>query len=190
MTINDYWTGSAAGTLMRLAQYIPVYKNFANWADFLMRYLYGSREIRDDLSSGGIEMCIQAYMNAHEYEYQTLYNTTNLDYNPIENYNMTEQGDDSTTRADSVETGAHTTTVSVAPFDSETFQAAQQSSTPKITSDNSGTSSTHYEHSRTGNIGTLTTQQMIEQERRVSNLALAEKLAKEVANLISIGIYE
>lgn len=190
MTIGEYWQGPAAGTIMNVANYVPIFRKFANLSDFYMRWLYGSREIREDLGSGKIEMLIQTYLSDREYEYTILYNSTQFEYNPIENYNMVENGDDSTTHSSTITTGAHTTTVSVAPFDSETFSAAQQSNTPSISGKDDGTNSTNHNLKRSGNIGVTTTQQMIEQERKIANIALAAKLAKEIANLISIGIYD
>lgn len=190
MTIREYYEDPNTVKIASIAHTIKVYENFAIFAETLLTLNYGSRVIRQDLTTDDVGNIMRAWMFAHDYEYTVLYNSTQQKYNPIENYNMVEEGGDKHEIESHINTGANTTTVSVAPFDSNAFQAAQQSSTPAIQSSSESTDALAHKLTRSGNIGVTTTQQMIEQERNIARLSLAEKLAKEIANLISIGIYD
>lgn len=62
----------------------------------LIRFNFGSLEIRESVSIDTIvDRAVMLY-EINEYKYKHLYNTTVVDYNPIENYNMVEDGTDST----------------------------------------------------------------------------------------------
>ena len=68
-------------------------KNLVN----LINFNFGNLEIRELVSANTIaDRAVMLYA-VNEYKYKHLYETTVVDYNPIENYNMVEGGTDSTT---------------------------------------------------------------------------------------------
>lgn len=100
-----------------------------------------------------------------------LYNTTKLEYNPIENYDRNETWTDSGTTAD---TANSTTTTdsnsnnvnSATAFNSDSFKDTDKAvlsaeGTSVVTSNNSGTNNTLHNGRVHGNIGVTTSQQMI-----------------------------
>lgn len=68
-------------------------KNLVN----LIKFNFGNLEIRELVSAETIaDRAVMLYA-INEYKYKHLYDTTVVEYNPIENYNMIEGGTDSTT---------------------------------------------------------------------------------------------
>lgn len=128
---------------------------------------------------------VKSHLLLNSYKYSGLYKTTQLEYNPIENYSMTESGTDTRTpdlsTTDSINVGAQsnstTSTDSVSPYDTQVFTDSNKT----IVSENngaradsntrteSGTDTTSHELKRSGNIGVTTSQQMIESERNLVN---------------------
>lgn len=111
-----------------------------------------------------------------------IYRTTLFNYNPIENYNMEEQGNDKRTAQ----------TESVGKF-SETPQGRVEDVIEGryLTNANHGTDQSegredHY-FTRHGNIGVTTTQQMIEQERNII-IDVDMMIISELKDLF-IGVY-
>lgn len=79
--------------------------NDSNFVDMLNQWCYfnhGSLQIRplieDALKTDAdvIRKRVTNLINVRKYQYSKLYNTTLLEYNPIENYSMTEEGTDTT----------------------------------------------------------------------------------------------
>lgn len=99
------------------------------------------------------------FLQSKEYELNGMYNSTQFEYNPIENYNMVESGRDEARGTSSGDSTDNTTT-----FDSSEDHKTAHSVT-------SGTLNNTDIHSlsRSGNIGVTTSQQMIEQERKIVN---------------------
>lgn len=98
--------------------------------------------------------------------YVELYKTTQFDYNPIENYSMTEGSEEKTTskgtsKGNGLQTNHDTPQNDVANLDTHISSATKQNS--EGTSE--GTSDNVREAWRRGNIGVTTSQQMIQQER-------------------------
>lgn len=128
---------------------------------------------------------VKSHLLLNSYKYSGLYKTTLLEYNPIENYSMTETGTD--TRTPNITTtdtsnlgeqsNSTTSTDSVSPYDTQTFTDSNKT----IISENngaredsntrteSGTETTKHDFKRSGNIGVTTSQQMLESERKVVN---------------------
>lgn len=141
---------------------------------------------------------IQNLFAVNDYKYKTLAATLNLDYNPIENYRMTESGtdvhtgtDDTTsdigsqtvTGSQSLGQTSQTATNNVSPMDSSTYvrrdqQIIEQNPVQNATDQTVGerkdeTTATHdltiqHDFTRSGNIGVTTSQQMLESERQVA----------------------
>ena len=130
---------------------------------------------------------VKSHLLLNSYKYSGLYKTTQLEYNPIENYSMMEAGTDTRTpnltTTDNSNIGAQansTTSIdSVSPYDTQTFtdsnktvvsenNGAREDSNTKT---ETGTEITKHDFKRTGNIGVTTSQQMIDSERKVVNFA-------------------
>lgn len=111
-----------------------------------------------------------------------LYKTTLFKYNPIENYNMEEQGTDKRS-ANSESVGKYADTPG-----SELDGLLEGSYLTNAThgTDKSEGSENHY-FTRHGNIGVTTTQQMIEQERNII-IDLDLMIIEELRDLF-IGVY-
>lgn len=112
------------------------------------------------------------FLSGKEYELNGLYASTQFDYNPISNYDMTESStdmDSATTSGDSTES-------------STSFDSTTQKDVGKTVS--SGTASNTNMHSlqRSGNIGVTTSQQMIEQERGVLTFDFIQYVADLINN--------
>ena len=128
---------------------------------------------------------VKSHLLLNSYKYSGLYKTTLLEYNPIENYSMSESGTDTRTpnlsTTDTMSIGAQsnstTSTDSVSPYDTQTFtdsnktivsenNGAREDSNTKT---ETGTETTKHDFKRSGNIGVTTSQQMLESERKVVN---------------------
>lgn len=148
--------------------------------------------------------------------YQTKYNkllaTEKLEYDPIENYSMTESGTDvrtpdlvSNTTASAKSSGnatnSSTTSTGVTTYDNTadfinqnkgtddtaTTTSAENSSTGNTTT--TGTEKTTHEFKRSGNIGVTTSQQMIQSEREVADFSALAQFVTDIANIICLSIY-
>lgn len=176
-----------------------------------------------------------------------LYDTTILEYNPIENYNREEEwernlsmtagkGSQDTTGVNNSgsenytdttantttnnNSGEHSTTTEnkVSAFDSSAYEPSNQTTETGLTSENAtitenvtfthvkdyadgtNTTNTHttngtdtdketYKNTTKGNIGVTTSQQMIEQERRVDLFNIYDWIAEEVDVALFRGTY-
>lgn len=111
------------------------------------------------------------FLSGKEYELNGLYASTLFEYDPISNYDMQEDSEDT----DEAETSGSSTESSTS-FDSTTQKETGMT-------ESSGESSNTNTHTltRKGNIGVTTSQQMIEQERGV----LTFDFIQHVADLIN-----
>ena len=141
---------------------------------------------------------VKSHLLLNSYKYSGLYKTTLLEYNPIENYSMSESGTDTRTpnitTTDTTNIGSQanstTSTDSVSPYDSQSFTDSNKT----IVSENngaredsntrteSGTDTTTHEFKRSGNIGVTTSQQMIESERKVVNFTFLKIVINNIIN--------
>ena len=188
-----------------------------------------------------VQNSINATMYIHEYELQTLLETTSFTYNPIENYSMTETetsdlsenggmnseytegqtGNTETsigaitrteTKTNTLPNRTEESTHQVAPYDNESFYNKEKTTTTftASTTDIAATTATDNAHTdnatsttnvngtnltestnkqnmsrtltRSGNIGVMSTQDMIEQERRVANFSLFKRFMELFAS--------
>lgn len=151
---------------------------------------------------------IALYGKSHKYEYDKLVDTLSLEYNPIENYSMTEKGTD--TRAPNItqtNKGVNTNTVGVDTSittgkttfdksdsfinDTKTTNTGTNTDTQDIntTVTTTGNEKTVHEFTRSGNIGVTTSQRMIESERQVAMFSVVDLFVKAIADIILIGVY-
>lgn len=167
------------------------------------------------LSFNAIMRNVCHYLNSNDYKYVGLYNTTKCEYNPIENYSMTEtekiidnktfvQGGQSNSSNNTLGSQVNniTNNSEVAPFDTTSFQPQNKDTTlenigQKInnTTDIIGNRVDNDDKNvdrnltRKGNIGVTTSQQMIESERKLVNFNLCELIVNDISNILFIKTY-
>ena len=151
---------------------------------------------------------ISLYCKSHKYEYDKLVDTLSLEYNPIENYSMTEKGTDTRTpNITQTNKGVNTNTVGVDTSittgkttfdksdsfinDTKTTNTGTNTDTQDIntTVTTAGNEKTVHEFTRSGNIGVTTSQQMIESERQLAMFSVVDLFVKAIADIILIGVY-
>lgn len=151
---------------------------------------------------------IALYGKSRKYEYDKLVDTLSLEYNPIENYSMTETGTDTRTpNITQTNKGINTNTVGVDTSittgkttfdksdsfinDTKTTNTGTNTDTQDIntTVTTAGNEKTVHEFTRSGNIGVTTSQQMIESERQLAMFSVVDLFVKAIADIILIGVY-
>lgn len=151
---------------------------------------------------------IALYGKSHKYEYDKLVDTLSLEYNPIENYSMTEKGTDTRTpNITQTNKGVNTNTFGVDTSittgrttfdksdsfinDTKTTNTGTNTDTQDIntTVTTAGNEKTIHEFTRSGNIGVTTSQQMIESERQLAMFSVVDLFVKAIADIIIIGVY-
>lgn len=151
---------------------------------------------------------IALYGKSHKYEYNKLVDTLSLEYNPIENYSMTEKGTDTRTpNITQTNKGTNTNTAGVDTAittgkttfdksdsfinDTKTTNTGTNTDTQDIdtTVTTAGNEKTEHELTRSGNIGVTTSQQMIESERKLAMFSVVDLFVKAIADIILIGVY-
>lgn len=110
-----------------------------------------------------LQECVTLWSDTSQYTWAHLFQTTRLDYNPISNYDRTE---------DTTKAVAGNAVNKETSFDSYTLQNTSGS-------ESDGTETTHSVIK--GNIGVTTTQKMIEEEREVSKYNVYEDIARDFA---------
>lgn len=112
--------------------------------------------------------------------YVKRYATTLFDYNPIENYNMTEGStDDSVTEGKNLERVSDTPQSEISNLDKYMSSASQ--------TDVNGKNNTKHEAWRKGNIGVMSTQNLIQQERDII-IDLYREIINDLKDLF-LGVY-
>lgn len=185
------------------------------------------------------EIASNIYLS-NEYRYDTLYSTIIQEYNPIENYSMTEKIEtnyngkeinattftgsekeihsikENHTEHSQTNEGGTTNVLKTAPYDSENFFNKEQSTTTQdsptsseLTIGNTGENTTEktfnnrsdnnvksfegrndvVTHTRSGNIGVTTSQQMLESQRALANFNFVSIVARDIVKRIGILIY-
>lgn len=171
--------------------------------------MYDSENVQNNTKSVlQASVYISLYGKSHKYEYDKLVDTLSLEYNPIENYSMTEKGKDTrtpditqtnkgkntnTVGLDTSITTAKTTFDKSTDFinDTKTTNAGTNTDTQDIntTVTTAGNETTAHELTRSGNIGVTTSQQMIESERKLAMFSVVDLFVKAIADIILIGVY-
>lgn len=120
--------------------------------------------------------------------YVDIWKTTQYEYNPIENYSMTEEFIDNSTGSASSK-GQHTERSSDTPQSSIDNLDNYMSSASKVDTDGTSENKNHNNHTgwRKGNIGVTTTQQMIQSERDII-LNIEMMIIKDLKDLF-LGVY-
>lgn len=131
--------------------------------------------------------------------WEKLYATTQYEYNPIENYDRYEEGTNSASGSssgqnESASSGENESITSNTAYDSNTFAdsaKANSSGSNNVTNsgnneyENSGSFTTHVH----GNIGVRSSQELIEQERRIADFCITSYIVEEFIDKFCIGVY-
>lgn len=143
-------------------------------------------------------MRIGMWSRKHQYNWKKLYDTTLLEYNPIENYDRMEEWNDTDTESGSstvtneiMNTG--TITEQNTAFNAGLADHAKEISDNDTTNNGSGTNKRDAKHSRSGrahgNIGVTTSQQMIQSERDVAMFNIYDIIAESFVENFCLMIY-
>lgn len=169
--------------------------------DYIFQYC-GENEVRypnPDLS----QRLIGRWFQANKKQFERLWHTINVEYNPIENYDrkqnfredreIDEAGESSSEQ--NIE-ATNTDEQKTSSFDSSSYQPkSQETSTDRgkqnIMSSAESNKSEHFTHlERThGNIGVTTTQQMLEEERRIAQWDIYKYIAGRFEDEFTIAVY-
>lgn len=144
-----------------------------------------------------------AWAKRHAPIWAKLYNTTQFQYNPIDNYDRHEEYTDTHTgtstltgTGSSTGTSEATSTGSATSFDSGALATTEQTVTDGSSQSSSESSSQgadqytniHSAHLR-GNIGTVTTQAMIREEREVVTFDLYQEMLTDFMDTFCVCVY-
>lgn len=115
--------------------------------------------------------------------WQQLYETTILEYNPIENYDRMETG---TSAASGTSSGQNESTSSATAYDSNEFaDTGKGVSGGSSEFENTGTFTARVH----GNIGVTTSQQMIEAQREVVQFNIVDYIINDFTKRFCVGVY-
>lgn len=160
---------------------------------------YKDMGIIDDVTPH-ITSLIASVLDINDYKYQKLYDTLNLDYNPIWNVDGTETT--TTTYGEHTSTdniGARTNNEDInqyrVPMDSGTKTLTDETTTSNSTQSavDSHVSNTHTDtivNERHGNIGVTSTQHLITEERQVAMFTLYDIIFEDIMKCIGVPIWE
>lgn len=204
--INDLkrWTGIDDLTVQDIAAYFwDKYASMLIW-DYPDEYAYSQ---------------VQLWHSTRLYYFEGLYDTTQLDYNPI--YNVDEYSSENSTRTPNLQhtkTGTDTTafghvvgeqnsvtgTNQVTTYDSSSFNDDSKSTqtgtstvnnsgsdtvTHNTTDSDTGTETNALTKRRYGNIGVTSSQQLIDAERNIRNFSIFDVWCERFAERFFIPIY-
>lgn len=183
--INDMFVGAqytdwintlnVAGTWFTLSN--------ATSIDFILKVEYRDKYLAaeyQDMPNSDINTFVTKFLSAKAAVLDKLYATTNFTYNPIENYNMTEAGADSGNSAGTASSQDKSTS----------FNSGTANLTDSTSSNSSAHSSSNHSLTRSGNIGVTTTQQMIEQERKISEFDFFHYVADLIVENFCCSVYD
>lgn len=150
-----------------------------------------------------MKMAIGIWARKNYMVWEKMYNTTILDYNPIENYDRIEDFTDTETRNlsasltgnDSTVTNSNSTDT-VAGFNSASLvdsagnlTTGKQDNTAVSNTTDTGTVGSVHSGRTHGNIGVTTTQQMLEQERNIVKFNVIDYIIDDFKNRFCILVY-
>lgn len=150
--------------------------------DHRMYDMFGDKVIDrsfSHLDNDKITAAVADFINSHVYELDKLYATTEAEYDPIQNYSMTESGTDVTTASSEGDTTDYSTS----------YNSSSENKTGK--SEASGQSNTSLVHNftRAGNIGITTSQQMLQSERDLAHFDFIGYVAEMIVTNFTSAEY-
>lgn len=149
---------------------------------------------------------VESAISMRESSWKSLWSAVNSEYNPIENYSMTENGTDATdntlnkgiqTDSEQHQSYTDTTQDQVAPYDSSVYNNQMQTNfnggqreSSYINGSRQDTAKNVVVHNltRSGNIGVTTSQQMIQSEIELRKYSFWRDVAEVIASLISKNV--
>lgn len=143
-------------------------------------------------------MRIGMWSRKHQYNWKKLYDTTLLEYNPIENYDRMEEWNDTDTESGSSTftneiMNSGTVTEQNTAFNAGLADHAKEISDNDTTNNGSGTNKSDAKHTRSGrthgNIGVTTSQQMIQSEREVAMFNIYDIIAESFVENFCLMVY-
>ena len=151
--------------------------------DWILKVEYRDKYLAEEfqtMEKADINVLVAKFLDSKVSVLDKLYATTQLTYDPIENYNMSESGSDS---------GA-----TLASASDENKATSYNSLTPNLTDSSSSNSSAQSQSShsltRSGNIGITTSQQMIMQEREVAAYDFLHYVAEMIVEQFTQSLYD
>lgn len=153
---------------------------------------------------------IKSFCDTHKDNYIRIMQALTAEYNPVENYNMVEMSGSASKVADTKSTpGTVTVTSKVAPYDGtnadlqqtttsalkstagfeDAAQSMQWQSGDDFGATPSGNSVAMSKHTRSGNIGVTTNQQMIEQELKLRADSIIDQFLREAADTCLMAVW-
>ena len=130
-----------------------------------------------------MKMAVEVWSKERVSVWEKLYETTILEYNPIENYDRMETG---TNSASGTSSGENESKTSSTAYDTNTFaDRDKQVSGGSNEFENTGSFTTRVH----GNIGVTTSQQMIEAQREVVKFCLTGYIIEEFTDRFCVGVY-
>lgn len=152
-----------------------------------MEVLYGNPEF--------LQAAIGAWSRKRLPVWEHMLSTENYTYNPIANYDRTEEITEalnSTGSSSSESHGSNTGTSKSTAYNSNAFRDVGQTITSGDDASRGTSSGTTDRNATTrtyGNIGVTTTQQMIEEERRVAQYNTVDFIINDFLDKFTIGVY-
>ena len=151
--------------------------------DGILKVEYRDKYLSEEYQSmqtSDINVFVAKFLDAKAAVLDKLYASTQLTYDPIENYNMTESGSDS---------GASLASAS-ADNKSTSYDSLTANLTDSNTSSSSAQSQSSHSLTRSGNIGVTTSQQMIMQEREVAAYDFLHNVAEMIVEQFTQSLYD
>lgn len=155
-----------------------------------LNFRYGTLETLSDDPEELIALVDVAF-KIYSHKWNKLYDTTQLEYNPIWNYDGSTETTEVRGARHEVDTVGGSRVVSddrTAPFDSGTVRAVGQNETNIDEHEDEHTKDTYTDvitEVRGGNQGTTTTQQMIKEEREISDFNMFDIIMFDIINMIT-----
>ena len=183
--INDMFVGAQYTDWINTLNFSGTWATLDNTTkiDWILKVEYRDKYLAEEfqtMENSDINVFVAKFLENKASVLDKLYATTQLTYDPIENYNMTESGSDS---------GA-----SLASASADNKSTSYDSLTPNLTDSNSSNSSAQSQSShsltRSGNIGVTTSQQMILQEREVAAYDFLHNVAEMIVEQFTQSLYD
>ncbi len=175
---NHIWISSSSVTL--IGDWSTLENTIA--IDHRMYDMFGEKVIDrsfSHLDNDKITAAVADFINSHVYELDKLYATTEAEYDPIQNYSMTESGTDVTASTSSGDTTDYTTS----------YNSSAENKTGKSAASGSSSTSLIHNFTRSGNIGVTTSQQMLQSERELAHFDFIGYVAEMIVTNFTTSQY-
>lgn len=131
------------------------------------------------LDNNKITAAVADFINSQVYELDKLYATTEAEYDPIQNYSMSESGTDATYASSSGDTTDYTTS----------YNSSTENKTGKSAASGSSSTTLTHNFTRSGNIGVTTSQQMLQSERDLAHFDFIGYVAEMIVTNFTTAEY-